>query len=98
MSDITVGKRKFRNASDAHKKWMQDPEYRKEYEALEEEFRLINMFIEARNEKRLTQAQLAKKTGMKQSAIARIESGKTHPRYKTMTRIAKALDKKIELV
>ena len=29
--------------TDLHKKWIEDPEYRKEYEGLEEEFRLLRI-------------------------------------------------------
>ena len=77
---------------------MKDPEYRKEYDALEDEFRLIELMISLRREKKLTQAQLAKKVGMKQAAIARLESGKANPSFKTLNRVAKALDKKITFV
>ena len=31
--------------SDLHKKWMKDPEYRREYEGLEEEFALASAII-----------------------------------------------------
>ena len=34
--------------STLHKKWMKDPEYRKEYDALEEEFALIAEVARAR--------------------------------------------------
>lgn len=98
MSNISIGKRTFRNAADVHDKWMKDPEYRAEYEALEDEFRLIELMVALRQEKKLTQAQLAQKTGMKQAAVARLESGKASPSFKTLNRIAKALDKKIEFV
>ena len=33
---------------DLHKNWMRDPEYRREYEALEEEFSLAAALMEAR--------------------------------------------------
>jgi hypothetical protein len=33
---------------DLHKDWMKDPNYRREYEALEEEFSLVAAQIEAR--------------------------------------------------
>ena len=75
-----------------------DPKVKAAYDALEEEFQLANTLIKARLEKKLTQAQLAKEAGMQQSAIARIESGKSHPHYRTMNRVAKALDKKIAFV
>jgi DNA-binding XRE family transcriptional regulator len=77
---------------------LEDPETRAAYAALEDEFNLISLLIDARLEKHLTQAQLADKLGMKQSAIARLESGQSNPRYKTLARVAKALDKEIRFV
>ncbi len=43
-----------------HKKWMKEPGYRKEYEALEEEFALIAEMAKARARAGLSQAQLAR--------------------------------------
>lgn len=40
---------------DLHKKWMKNPKYRREYEALEEEFSLAAALIEARARAGLTQ-------------------------------------------
>lgn len=77
---------------------LSDPEVKAEYDALEEEFRVIGELIQARQKRKMTQAQLAEKTGMKQAAIARLESGKANPSYKTLTKVAKALDKKISFV
>ncbi len=98
MSDIVINGRRFQNADDIHAEWMKDPEYKAEYDALESEFLLIGTIIRARQEKKLTQAELAKKVGMHQSAISRLESGKSHPHYKTLNRVAKALDKKVAFV
>lgn len=97
MSDIIINDRKFGNWDDIHEEWMKDPEYRAGYEALEDEFRLIEMMIKLRQEKKLTQAQLAEKTGMKQAAIARLESGRANPSFKTLNRVAKAFGKKVTL-
>lgn len=44
-----------------------------------------------REEQRLTQAQLAEKSGLQQSHICRLESGKHSPSYKTLEKIASAL-------
>lgn len=77
---------------------MKDPEFRKEYHKLDDEFALLEVILSARLEAKLTQAQLAEKVGMKQAAIARLESGKASPSFKTLNRIAKALDKKIAFV
>ncbi|MBC7708235.1 helix-turn-helix transcriptional regulator [Polaromonas sp.] len=54
-------------------------------------------FINARLERHMSQHQLAKACGMPQSAIARIESGKSSPTLNTMHRIAKALNKTLVL-
>jgi ribosome-binding protein aMBF1 (putative translation factor) len=77
---------------------LSDPEVKKEYDALEEEFALIENLISARLAKKMTQAELAEKVGMKQAAIARLEGGDANPTYSTLSKIAKALDKKVALV
>ena len=76
--------------SNLHKKWMTDPEYRREYEALEEEFALASAIIEARSRAGLTQEELAVRMETSQSAIARLESGRTIPSGRTLKRFAKA--------
>jgi len=48
--------------------------------------------VSARIAKKLTQAKLAKKLGMQQSAIARIESGKSNPSLNTLLSLAVALE------
>lgn len=73
-----------------HAKWMKDPEYRKEYDALEEEFALANAMIEARAKAGLTQEELAERMETSQSTIARLESGRTKPSTRTLERFAKA--------
>ena len=63
------------NFRDVLKKKMQDPEFRKEWEANEEEFALACKVIEMRIKSGMTQAELAKKAHTSQPAIARLESG-----------------------
>lgn len=65
---------------------------REAYEALGPQFDFIEMMIEARLKKGLTQAALAKRLGTKQSAIARLESGDSNPTLDLLRRVAKALD------
>lgn len=76
-----------------------DPQYRQEYEALEEEFALAKRMIEARAKANLTQAQIAERMGITQPSVARIESGK-NVSLKTLGRYAKALgaEVKVEIV
>jgi transcriptional regulator with XRE-family HTH domain len=75
---------------DLHAEWMKDPEYRKEYDALEEEFALAHAMIEARARAGLSQEELAQRMETSQSAIARLESGRTRPSTRTLERFAKA--------
>ena len=80
-----------------HKKWMKDPGYRKEYEALEEEFALIAAVAKARLRAGLSQAQLAKRMKTTQSAIARLESGRGRPSTRTLERFAKATGHRLKI-
>ena len=56
------------------KKQMKDPEFKKEFDALEPEFALARELIGARTRAKLTQAQVAHRMGTSQSAVARLES------------------------
>jgi ribosome-binding protein aMBF1 (putative translation factor) len=77
-------------ASALHKKWMRDPAYRKEFNALEDEYSLAAAMIEARSQAGLTQEQLAKRMKTTQAVIARLESGRTKPSTRTLERLASA--------
>ena len=73
-------------------KMLADPEVRRAYAALDEEFGLARELIAARVRAGFTQAQLAQRMGTTQSAIARLESGAQLPSVKTLLRFAKATD------
>lgn len=90
--------RTFKPWAELREDLLDDPNVKAAYDELEEEFRVAHQLIRARIEKKLTQAELAEKVGMKQAAIARLESGQSNPRYKTLAKVAKALDKKITFV
>jgi transcriptional regulator with XRE-family HTH domain len=83
--------------SDLHKKWLKDPAYRKEYDALEEEFALASALIEARSRAGLTQEELAERMQTSQSAIARMESGRTIPSGTTLKRFARATGTRLRI-
>lgn len=74
------------------KKMFADHEVRTAYAALEHEFELARELIAARVRAGFTQAQLARRMGTTQSAIARLESGAQLPSVKTLLRFAKATD------
>ncbi len=87
----------FQTLEEVQAEWLKDSKLKAAYDKLDDEFRLLEMMLIARKELNLTQAQLAKRAGMQQEAIARIENG-GNPSYKTLARIAKALNKKIAFV
>ncbi|MDA3052566.1 helix-turn-helix domain-containing protein [Campylobacter sp. JMF_01 NE2] len=74
---------------------LKDQEVKKLYDEMQDEFNLIISLIEARQEANLTQAQVAEKMGVKQSAVARIESGSLNLKYGTICNYLKACGKKI---
>ena len=65
---------------DLHAGWMDDPAYRKEYDALEDKFALASALIRVRADAALTQEQLAERMGTKQEVIARWEADGCCPR------------------
>jgi ribosome-binding protein aMBF1 (putative translation factor) len=74
-----------------------NPEVKREYDALEQEFAIASELIRARARAGLSQAELAERMGTSQSAIARLESGRTLPSAKTLIRFAEATGSKVEL-
>lgn len=76
---------------------LKDPEFRKEYEALEPEYKLASTLIRLRLAKGLTQEQLAKLLHTKQESIARLESGSSLPSLSTVKKVADALDAELEI-
>ncbi len=80
-----------------HKKWMKDPEYRVEYEALHLEFEIMNALIRARLRSGLTQTQIGERMGTTQSAVARLEGGRSNPSVRTLERYAKATGTRIRI-
>jgi len=73
-----------------HKKWMKDPKYSKAFAELSSEYSVARAVIEARVLAGLTQEELAARMNTNQSAIARLESGRTRPTTETLTRLAVA--------
>ena len=57
------------------RKMKEDPEYAREYEALEDEFAFIKKMILARKRAGMSQADVARSMGISQPRVAKIESG-----------------------
>jgi len=82
---------------DLHKAWMKEPNYRREYDLLEEEFALAAAVAKARQRAGLSQAELARRMKTTQSTIARLESGQGRPSTRTLTRFAKATGHRLKI-
>jgi ribosome-binding protein aMBF1 (putative translation factor) len=82
---------------DLHKAWMKDPDYRREYDLLEEEFALAAAVAKARRRAGLSQAEIARRMKTTQSTIARLESGRGKPSTRTLNRFAKATGHRLKI-
>ncbi len=82
---------------DLHARWMRDEAYRAEYVGLEEEFALAAALIEARLGAGLTQEALAERMETTQSAVARLESGRSLPSARTLKRFAAATGTRLRI-
>lgn len=76
-------------------KYRHDKEFQRMYREERARIDLILQIIELRKRKKLTQAILARKAGMKQSALARIESGNLNTTIDTLNKIAVALNRRV---
>jgi DNA-binding XRE family transcriptional regulator len=83
--------------SELKKRWMADPEFRKGYDEADAEYSVIEALIRARNDANLSQAELAKRLGTTQSAVARIEAGGVSPSLSTLRRYAAATGNRLQL-
>ena len=80
---------------------MENPSFRDAYDALHDEFTALGALLQARKEAGLTQSQVAERMGIKQSALARIESSlgdrKHSPTLATLRKYAEACGKRLEI-
>lgn len=76
---------------------LKDPKVRKEYDRLGPRFKVISDLIALRIKRGMTQADIARKLGTKQSAIARIESGDENMTIDSIQRISEILGAKVKI-
>ena len=78
---------------------LERPDVKAAYERLDEEFSFFDSFMKVRAAAGITQAEVAKRIGTTQSAIARLESGggKHSPSLATLQKYAHALGCRLEL-
>ena len=67
---------------------LKDPEFRREFEALQPEHAVVQALIDARKASGLTQKELSERTGIAQGDICKLERGNANPSIKTLQRLA----------
>jgi len=97
VSDEEVGKYEPISFSDVKKEWLNDPKFRKSYDDLEPEYSIIRAILRKRIESKMSQKDLAKKLGTKQSAISRLESGNYNPTLSFLKKLSSTLGGKLEI-
>lgn len=76
---------------DYKKQQMQDPELVREYEAIQPEMDVIRAIVNARTSQNLTQNELAKRTGINQADISKLENGTRNPSVNLLKRLAEGM-------
>ena len=79
---------------------LQDPEFRKEYEAIQPEMDVIRAIVDARISQNLTKKELSERSGINQADISKIENGTRNPSLNLLKRLADGMGMtlKIEFV
>ena len=76
---------------------MKDSEFKNEWDDLAPEYDAINAIIVARKNSRLTQKELAERTGINQADISKIENGNANPSLKMLKRLAAGMGTALKL-
>lgn len=77
---------------------LKNPEFKKEWDALEPEFDIIKAIVDARSSQNMTQKELSEKTGIPQADISRLENGTRNPTLKLLKRLADELNMELGIV
>jgi ribosome-binding protein aMBF1 (putative translation factor) len=80
------------------KKELKDPEFKKYYDYYGKQLEIAYQILKLRKKKKMSQLQLAKKIGTKQSNIARMEAGNQNFSVDTLQKLAEALGSNLQIV
>lgn len=79
------------------KEEMQDAEFRLLWSEREAAYKVARELMRLRKMQGLSQSEVARRAGLKQPAIARLESGAVRPTLDTIQRVAHALGREVEV-
>lgn len=74
-----------------------DPEFAEAWEETEADFQVRCEIARAREERGMSQAELAAASGMRQEAISRLETGMANPTLSTLQKVAAGLGKRLRI-
>ena len=97
ISDKEIGKYEPVSFSDVKKEWLKNPKFKKAYDDIEPEYAIIRAILKKRIESNMSQKDLARKLGTKQSAISRLESGNYNPTLSFLKKLSTTLGGKLEI-
>nr|DAW58153.1 MAG TPA: Helix-turn-helix XRE-family like protein [Caudoviricetes sp.] len=80
------------------KRMKESPEFAAMWEESREEYKIIGEMTSIRRQKKITQTELAKRTGYKQQVISRIEKHDNTPSLKVLCKILDALGYELRIV
>ena len=80
------------------RKQLKDPEFKKHYDEYGKQLEIAYQILELRKKKNISQAQLAKRIGTKQSNIARMEAGQQNFSVDILGKIAEALGCNVKIM
>jgi DNA-binding XRE family transcriptional regulator len=89
--------RKRVTVDDWLKEEKRDEEFRLLWSEREAAYRVARELIRLRKQQGLSQSEVARRAGLKQPAIARLESGAVKPTLDTIQRVAHALGREVEV-
>lgn len=85
------------NYKDFLNEQLRNDDFKKEYDALEAEFSIIQALLDARKNSGLTQMDLAERTGIAQADISKLENGNANPSLKTLQRLAEGMGMRLKV-
>jgi len=87
----------MRTLDDLKTQLRQNPEFVREYAALEPESQVARDVLALRLQRGLSQAELAAKAGTKQASVSRVERAETVPSLTLLKKLATALGARVEI-
>ncbi len=78
-------------------KQFKNPRIRKHYNEYGKQLEIAYQILQLRKQKKISQAELARKIGTKQSNVARMEAGQQNFSTGTLQKIAKVFDRELKI-